>query len=45
MSRSVRQSYPPKQVITLPEEKIVYVIGEGFVVATVEERDTLTEQP
>jgi hypothetical protein len=40
MSRSVKQDYPPKRVITLPEEKIIYVIGEGFVVATVEDEES-----
>lgn len=45
MSRSVKQEYPPKQVITLPTEKIVWKHGEGFVIEEHDERDTLSEQP
>lgn len=37
MSRSVKQDYPPKRVITLPDEKIVYRVGEGFVIEEHEE--------
>lgn len=39
MSRSIRSVYPPKTVITVPEEKIIYVIGEGFIIGTVEDND------
>ena len=37
-------SEQPKRVITLPTEKIVYRVGEGFVIEDHDERDTLSEQ-
>lgn len=40
MSRSVKQEYPPKRVITLPEEKIIFKVGQGFVIATEQEEDS-----
>lgn len=39
MSRSIRSEYPPKRVITLPEEKIVFKPGQGFVIEVPEDED------
>lgn len=44
MSRSVKHTYPPyvnppKRVITLPDEKIVFKPGEGFVIEVPEESE------